>query len=461
MFLTLLKKKSSTLKNSLIPRFRGGFFRIPLSLISVFFLMLSWQSCTEPDAIGLDLIGDQAGLMITDTVSIATYFEKDDTIPTNLGYQNLLGMMHDPVFGKTRASILTQFRLPSNDFSLGEEPVLDSVVLSLGYNGIYYGNVETIQTIRVFELLDDIPDADTLYNNQPLAVEPRNIGQRLLRPAPTDSTLIDTTYFAPHFRMRLSDRIGQKILNANGTEYFENISNFLEYFKGIMVTVEDNFSEGGSIFNINMFSSYTYLAIYYHEASDTIPLSRNFRFYISDFTRRMTFVEHFEFQASHPVITEQLNNPGQGNDSLLFLKALGGLRTKISFPFIEELSALPSVYINQAKLIIPVDTNFVTDEFYAARNLILLQMSEEEEMVALSDYSIGTAYFGGALNEAKNQYEFNITQHLQEVIDGKLENADLVLLISGSAENAQRVVLRGPGRQENPMKLEIRYSQFN
>lgn len=449
------------LKTKLIPRISGGFFRLPLSLLAVFFLMLSWQSCTEPDAIGLNLIDDQAGFMITDTITIATYFEKDDTIPTNLGYQNLLGMMHDPVFGKTRASILTQFRLPANDFSLGEEPILDSVVLSLGYTGSFYGNEETIQTIRVFELLDDIPEADTLYNNQPLAVDQRNIGQRLLRPAPADSTLIDTVYFAPHFRMRLSDRIGQKILDANGTEYFENITNFLEYFKGIKITVADNFSEGGSVFNINMFSSYTYMAIYYHEATDTIPVSRNYRFYINDFTRRMTFVEHFDFQGSHPIITDQLNNPGQTNDTLLFLKALGGLRTRINLPYITELSELPSIYINQAKLIVPVDTNFVTDNFYAARNLILLQLSDEEELVALSDYGIGALYFGGAYNEDLKQYEFNITQHIQEVIDGKLENADLVLLISGSAENAQRVVLRGPGRQENPMKLEIRYTQFN
>ena len=461
MFLTLLNQIYSTLKTQAIPRFRGGFFRLSLFVSGFVFLLLTWQSCTEPDAIGLNLIEDQASLMITDTISIAAYFEPDDTIPTNLGFQNLLGMMYDPVFGKTRASILTQFRLPVNDFSLGEDPVLDSVVLSLGYTGAFYGDLETFQTIRVFELTDDIPNADTLYNNQPLSVDQRSLGQRLLRPAPTDSTLIDTLYFAPHFKMRLSDRIGQKILDANGTEFFENTNNFLDYFKGIKITVADNFSEGGSIFNINMYSNYTYLGIYYHEASDTVPVSRNYRFYINDFTRRMTFVEHFGFEGSHPVITQQLNNPGQTNDTLLFLQALGGLRTRIRLPYINELSELSSVYINQAKLIIPVDTNFVTDNYYAARNLILLQMSEDEELVALSDYNIGTSYFGGAYNEDLKQYEFNITQHLQEVIDGKLENADLVLLISGSAENAQRVVLRGPGRQENPMKLEIRYTQFN
>ncbi len=449
------------MKKQLFPRFNGGFFRIPFQVIAIFTLILAWQSCSEPDGIGLNLIDEQAGYQMTDTITIAAFFEKDDTIPTNIGYQNLLGLMHDPVFGKVRASIYTQFRLPSNDFSLGEEPVLDSIVLSLGYTGEYYGDLETLQTIRVYELLEPVPDADSLFNNQPLAVVERSLGQRILRPAPTDSTLIDTTYFAPHFTLRLADWFGQKIINANGTEAFENVDNFLDYFKGLQITVADNFSEGGAIFNINMFSFYTVLRLYYHEAADTVVVPRQYNFYLSEFAKRLTFAEHFDFAGSHSLIQEQLNNPGQLNDSLIFLRSLGGLRARLKFPHIETLSELNNVTINQARLIIPVDEEFSDDTYFAARRLFLLQLSEDEELVALRDYLLGQTYFGGVYDESKKQYEFNITQHLQEVLSGQLENSDLVLIVSGSAENAQRVVLRGPGRTENPMKLEIIYTLFN
>lgn len=449
------------MKKQLFPRFDGGFFRIPFQFIAILALFLVWHSCSEPDGIGLNLIDEQAGYQMTDTVTIAAFFERDDTIPTNIGFQNLLGLMHDPVFGKARASIYTQFRLPVNDFSLGEEPVLDSIVLSLGYTGEYYGDLETFQTIKVFELLEHVPDADSLFNNQPLAVVERNIGHRILRPAPTDSTLIDTTFFAPHFTMRLSDWFGQKIINANGTEAFENVDNFLDYFKGLQITVADNFNEGGSIFNINMFSFYTVLRLYYHEAADTVPTPRQYNFYLSDFAKRLTFAEHFDFEGSHPLILEQLNNPGQFNDSLIFLKSMGGLRARLKLPHIDKLGEIDNVTINQAKLIIPVEEEFIGDDYFAARRLFLLQMSEEEELVALRDYSLGQAYFGGVYDESKKQYVFNITQHLQEVLSGQLENSDLILIVSGSAENAQRVVLRGPGRTENPMKLEIIYTLFD
>jgi len=456
-----LNKNIPTLKTPAIPCFRGGFYRIPLQIIAIVAIMFTWQSCTEPDGIGLNLIDEQAGIQITDTISILTYFELDDSIPTNLGFQNILGLMNDPVFGKVRASIITQFRLPSNNFSLSEEPVLDSIVLSLGYTGRYYGNLETFLTMRVFELIEDVPDADTLYNNHPLAVENRHIGQRILRPAPTDSTLIDTTMFAPHFSIRLSDRFGQKIIAANGTEYFENINNFLEYFKGLKITVADNFSEGGSIFNINMYSFFTRLSLHYKEASDTLQRPRVYHFYINEFTKRMTYVEHFDFEGSHPLITEQISNPGQTNDSLLFLKALGGLRVKLRFPHLENLAQQGNITINQAKLIIPIDQDFIDEDFPAARRLFLLQYSDDNGLMALQDFDIGQIYFGGEYNETDMQYEFNVTKHFQGVLDGNLDNNELVLVVSGSAENAERVVLKGPGRAENPMKLKIIYTTFN
>jgi hypothetical protein len=449
------------LKKKVTPRFGGGFFRTALQIVAIFSILLTWQSCAEPDGIGLGLIDDKPGFLTTDTISLLAFTERDDTIPTNLGFQNLLGLMHDPVFGKVRASIITQFRLPTNDFSLGTEPLLDSIVLSLGYTGRYYGNLETLQTIRVYELADDVPAADTLYNNQPLNVFSRPIGEKILRPAPNDSTLIDTTFFAPHFSIRLANKFGQKIINANGTQYFENIVNFLEYFKGFKITVEDDFSEGGSIFNINMYSFFTRLSVHYREAEDTLQRPRVYHFYINEFTKRMTFVEHFEFEGGHSMITEQLLNPEQPADSLVFLRSLGGLRAKIKMPHVGELENISNITINQAQLIIPVDSAFIEEDYFAARRLFLVQESDEGDLISLRDYQTSQAYFGGIYNESLAQYEFNITQHIQEVLSGALENNDLILLISGGAENAERIVLKGPGRSENPMRLKIRYTVFN
>lgn len=454
-------KNFLTLKKPSIPCLRGVFSRIFFQVIAIASIMLLWQSCAEPDSIGLDLIEDRAGFLTTDTISIKAFTERDDSIPTSLGAQALLGLMHDPVFGKMRASFYTQFRLPSNNFSIGKAPVLDSIVLSFGYSGRFYGNQETMQTIRVYELTESMPDSDTLYSNRSFAFNPQHIGQRILRPAPTDSTLIDTLYHAPHFSIRLDNRFGQKFIDANGTSSFENNANWLDYFKGLKVTVEDNFSQGGSIFNINMYSIYTRLVVHFKEAADTARTPKSVEFYLSEFARRSTFIEHFDFAGSIPNLTQQLINPGQFSDSLIFVRAVGGLRARIQLPHIKRLSTLSNVTINQAQLIIPVDSAFITTNFFVPQNLILLRQPEPGKFANLPDNELGSAYFGGVYNARRAQYEFNITQHVQEVLSGKTDNVDLLLFVSGSAENAQRIVLRSPGRKENPMKLRIRYSVFN
>lgn len=444
-----------------MPRNRGVFSRIKLHLIALASLMLVWHSCAEPDGIGLDLIDDQAGFLTTDTISIFAFTERDESYPSSLSFQNLLGLMHDPVFGKVRASVFTQIRLPSNNFSFGTDPVLDSIVLSFGYTGRFYGIQETMQTIRVYELTEDMPASDTIFSNRSFAFSPQHIGERILRPAPADSTLIDTIFYAPHFTIRLSNNFGQKIIAANGTPYFENNAKWLEYFKGFKITVEDNFNQGGAIFNLNMYSLFTRLSVHYKETADTLQRPRVTHFYITEFTRRSTFVEHFDFEGSIPILTHQLNNPGLASDSLLFVRALGGLRARIKLPHIKRLAALPKVTINQAQLIIPVDSAFINKQYFAARSLILLRQPETGKFSNLLDSQIGPTYFGGAYNEKLGQYEFNITQHVQEVLSGRIENDDLVLFISGSADNAERIVLRSPGRKENPMRMRIRYSIFN
>ena len=346
-------------------------------LAVVLFLSALIPGCTEPDQVGLQFIDDQALFKRTDTVSVIGFVEIDDSLPTNLSFQNLLGMMFDPEFGKTRASIVSEFRLTSNNFSLGSSPVLDSLVLGFHYTGEYAGNIETFQTIKVYELSENLPQEVDILSSHPVQFYRIPVGQKLVRPAPKDSVLVDSIFRHPHFNIRLSDQFGQKIINANGTPAFRNVQNFLEYFKGLKITVEDNFNEGGSIFNIDMFGPFTHLTLYYHNATDTVRVQRRHSFRVSNFSQRYTFVEHFDFVGANPQITSRLQNPQLPSDSLLFIKSLGGLRSRIRIPHLMELARQPNVTINQAKLIVPVDGNFVSEMFEPAQFLHLYQISPQ------------------------------------------------------------------------------------
>ena len=456
-----LKINPNTLKTNHSPRLRGGFLGLLLLSFLTAVSLFSINACSEPDEIGLGLIDRRAGFNSSDTLTIIGSTGVSVPVPTNFGGQNMLGVLDDPLFGKVRASLFTQFRLTENNFSLGESPVLDSLTISFEYSGRYYGQVETFQTIKIFELSEQVPDVDTLYSDLVVPHYPDPVAELLLRPAPTDSVLIDTTMFAPHFKVRLSDALGQKIIDANGTPAFENVPNFLEYFKGLYITVDEEIDGTGSIFNIGVFNFFTRLSLYYHEEGDTNALRHDFP--ITQFTKRSNFFETLSYDNAHPVLVEQLfgEDPEESGDSLLFVQSMGKLRANIRFPYLSELSSAANVTINQARLIVPIAEGFSDEMFTPAQDLFLLRYDDNGKMVPLADMQFGDEYFGGRYNEGARHYSFNITQHLQEVMDGKISDHGLTMVIPQAAENARRVVLNGPGVALRPMRLEIIYTVFN
>jgi hypothetical protein len=447
------------LKTINFPRFHGGFFDRTGNLLFIIFFITSIAGCSEPDEVGLNLIDNKASFSTTDTITLSAYTTLSDSVITSLSYQNIFGVMNDPVFGKVKSEIFTEFRLPGNDFSLGSDPQLDSVVLYLGYTGKYYGLLQTIQTLRVYELRESIPDKDTLYSNLFIPHYSNHIGQRLLRPAPQDSVLVDSVMVAPHFSIRLDDAFGQKIIDANGTDAFRDITSFLDYFKGLYISVDDEINGLGSIFNINMYSFFTRLRLYYRDGDDT---AQKHDFYISEFAKRFSYFKDFGFEGANQILLDQLGaqNPAEYGDSLLFVQSMGKVRTKITFPYLDELKKMPGLIINQASIIMPVASDFSDELFPEARQLLLYRLNAEGRLEFLSDMFLGEAYYGGIYSEADQQYKFNITRHLQQLLDGKISDHGMVLRVYGSAEGAERAVIKGPGRADDSMRLEIVYTTF-
>lgn len=448
------------LKTNLLPRIFGGFFGLAIRLFASFLFIWSLQSCQEPDEIGLGLIDSQASFSTTDTLTVQVFSQETRKVPTNFSANNLLGVMNDPVFGKIKSGIFTEFRLPQNNFSLGDDVALDSIVLSLGYSGRSYGQVETFQRIRVYELTASMPDRDTLYSDTFVPFDPNPVGERLLRPAPADSVAIDTLMYPAHFTIRLSDAFGQKIIDANGTDAFRDIPSFLEYFKGFYIAPDEDIDGTGAIFNINMFSGFTRLTLFYRLNGET---PTRFDFFISDFTRRSSYFQTLNTEGAHPLLVEQLSGqqPALAGDSLLFVQGMARVRGNIRFPHLYELRRLEGLVINQARLVFTAAAEFSSENFRTAGRLILYKFDKDGQMTFLSDHMMGDEYFGGAFIADKNHYRFNITSHIQRLLDGKEEDYGLALVVAGSADGAERVVLRGPGAATDAVRLEILYTTFD
>ncbi len=458
------QKIADTLKTLRNPRSCGVFFAPFIKkAIAVASLLFVFYSCTETDELGLDLLDTKAKLNILDTLSISAMTVPDDSVAMNFGAGNVMGMINDPVFGKSKASIYTQTRLPMNDLFLGEDPVLDSVHLVLAYTNQYYGALQDYQTIHVYELSESFPDRDTLFSNldipfypDPITKDPEGF---YFRPAPADSVLVDTVMQQPQIRIPLSDAYGQRFIDANETETYENVPNYIEEFKGLFVTFDDEMDGVGSKYRMNMLATRTSLELFYQTEEDT--LYRMQRYPINEFARRTTRIEHFGYEGTDEALRLQIEHGDQAMaDSLLFVQSLGLVRANIGFPFLENLSEIERLLVNKAELVVPVDTTYSAEHLPPADELLLLRMDDEGELHFLDDYMMGSGYFGGRLDEDNMEYRFNISKHVQQVMDGEVSNDKLALVVVGSADNMSRVVLRGPGRTDNPMRIMIYYTEF-
>ncbi len=429
-------------------------------------LLFVFYSCTENDELGLDLVDNKARLNTLDTLTVIAMTVPDDSLPMNLGNHNVLGMIDDPVFGRSRASIYTQTRLPDNDLFLGENPSLDSIHLVLAYTDGFYGTQQTHQTIQVYELSESFPEQDTLFSNTQIPYHPESITKDPegfhFRPVPTDSVLVDTVLQPPQIRIPLSDEFGQRFIDANETEIYQNVPNYLEEFKGLYITIDDEMDGLGSKYRMHMLTHMTSLELFYQYHTEDDTLSRRQRYPINEFAKRSTRIEHFGYEDADQALRLQLEQEDQQMaDSVLFVQSLGLLRANVRFPFLEDLADMPRLLINKAELVMPADASFATEHLPASEELLLLRMDETGELHFPDDYALGTGYFGGTLDEDNMVYRFNISKHVQAVIDGARANEKLAVVVVGSADNMSRVVLKGPGRAENPMHLMIYYTKFD
>ena len=76
----------------------------------------------------------------------------------------------------------------------------------------------------------------------------------------------------------------------------------------------------------------------------------------------------------------------------------------------------------------------------------------------MPDYFEGTSYFGGSFNANTNSATFRISEYMQDIIQGKLTENGLSLGITGGSYNAHRLIVNGPGVEDNRIRVEMTYS---
>jgi len=414
------------------------------------------SSCEEPDSIGLNVqpAGDQINVVQTDTISLFTHTTREDSLRSDEASYALLGSYLDPVFGLHTASFYSQLRLASNNADFGTNPQADSIVLTLVYETVY-GDTLTPQTVKVYELGEDIYKDSSYYSNDEFTIGSL-LGSKTYVPTPSDSVLVEGVKKAPHLRIKLDASLAQRFINESGTTNLSDNANFLKFFKGIYVTTNPVGSKG-AIISFDLLNSLSQVTMYYKNSTSD---SLKYNFVINENCARINHFSHNFSQASS-YLQSQISGDTTKGDSILYVQSMAGLKVKINYPYLKNLIANGKVAINKAELIIKLDKNDVTEGDFAPPALLTVIEEQDGKIRYLLDQYEGTSYFGGSFNSSSYEYRFNIARHIQQILDGDKENLGLSLVVSTASRSntANRVVLNGSKRSD-ALRLSITYTKL-
>ena len=202
------------------------------------------------------------------------------------------------------------------------------------------------------------------------------------------------------------------------------------------------------------------LALYYNnkeirELSVNGDTSIVMPFVISKFSARVNSIEHD--YTDTPFVGEI--NTQTTTDTLIYIQATGGLKSKILIDNLETWKDSVNTAINKAELIFEIDTVASDIHNFAPPIQLLFTVIDSTGVEFLPiDYVFNPAFYGGYLWNDYT-YRFNITQHLQEIINGSIGNFGFFLTPAYKNNQANRVVIKGSD-SEPGIKLIITYSKY-
>ena len=443
----------------------------------------------------------------------------------------VLGAFSEGQFGMQKASFISQLRLTQYDFDFGTAPKVDSVVMVIRpanetqykkdsvdakpaqdidflvgtetvkasiekkfYPVVKYGrgkigSTEVLYHVKVQEVTTFL-DA----NNPDLSKSNANISTGDLLGSTTfngnysevtvskksDNTIIFTGSVG--MRIPLDKNIFQtKILDKNKKPELLNAANFVRYFKGLKISVDET---NGYLFQFS--PDNTEIIMYYSNettSGGTVTRTQQTPF---RFTLGGARLGHYEYDRSGSAWeTARTAINTQDGDQKLFLQGMGGPSIAVKIPD-AKIDELRSLYQNNKAAIINARIRIYTDPTDWANNyqkpqkLTLVTASASPTTSALlpdgftSDLTSGFGLFNGYdLDKNPAYYEFYVTKTLKDIVEKNTTNKVLVLnagdfikdtssVLAGfkyttRAFAMDRAVFVGTANNPNSIQLKVTY----
>jgi len=387
-------------------------------------------ACTDPNIIGLEVQPPSDKIIIKngsiESFTITTFSE--DTLRTDEANRLLLGKIDgSSVFGDNVASFVTQILLPSNNIDTIVNVEVDSVVLSYTYTD-FYGDLDENNdfVVQVYEIDKSIYKDSVYYSNYSPIYSGSNLAlsNGFSEEDSTQSVL----------NIRIDNSLGQKLIDASGSEHMIDNVAFLEFFKGLYVSA----SATNTIMYLDPKQSKSKLSVYYHEIG--IDTAVSFDFDLESEAARINIFNQKDLSSLSQNIEES------------YIQSMAGYKAEI---LIQNIDSLKSLFEGKAINKVTIDFEIIEDESYPSHDkLYVVRETNDGKIVFLTDFTIeGEGHFGGNLED--NIYSFNISRYFYRLLNDNDYTNKLYLESSGGAVNANRTIL-----DNSKISISIIYSEL-
>jgi hypothetical protein len=417
---------------------------LSFATLSFLFLFSSCKKINEPTEIGDELIPPIDNITTFETffstlTDNAPSYENDSTLMGMNDFAAIGSITNDPEFGQTNASAYFTIRSSvygSNPFNHRDSIIgIDSVILSLSYKGSY-GDTMSPQTVRVFEIDQNADLNDTTFYRFTRMPDFPTTGAQLgfrtfmfnqLNDSMVHIRKTDTSKLVNVLRIPITNSLATRFASFDTTNTsnggFRSDSIFRRLFKGLAVKADPATGNGLGYFDLN----------------DAANTRLTFYFRVQKGGKTDTASAYF---------THQANPGGQANivrrtpaggwktyltnttpeDDKIYLQSAPGSYATIKIPSLDTFS---NNIIHRAELIVTRVASPLDNIFAPPGQLMLDRLNTTKDSAFLFDKDLVSGsdlnwdLFGGNLRS--NQYRFNITRYVQDIVTNDSANRVLRL----------------------------------
>jgi len=382
-------------------------------------------SCKDDKLLGLEVQpeGEFDRIKLVDTIEVlanSAYGERQRSDEA----QSFIGRIRNDVFGQSSSALMFNLRMASSveaDPGLSDYTI-DSVVLYLRPYNIY-GNYTEAIPIEVYQLREKIYLDSIYYSDYTPQIDDQLLGTEELKFTKSDFSDKDTIRVSGVkqqylYTVRLDNDFGSNLVAGLGKDY-TNTETLQDYFKGFYIKVADVFQPEsyGAVYQFALTSGESGLKVYMSKPGNE---SQILNLGINASNARVNLFSH-NYTSS---VIEDYISDNTNSDEEIFIQGMAGTSANIEIPGLNHFGRDKSYAISKAELTLKISEE-MSAYYVPASRLYLLTFNDSGEERFTLDFVNSPSRNGGLLNSTESSYTFDISRHIQSVLDASKQGDDI------------------------------------